>query len=147
MAVSDSPVKVPQWEHFPHAADVGIRGWGTSLAEAFEQGALALTAVVAPLDSIQPTEKITLECCAEDREVLFLEWLNKIIYRMATENMLFNQFKLNIVKDKLTAELWGEPMDCLRHQPAIEVKGATFTCLAVKQVQPNRWYAQCVVDV
>ena len=35
-----------QWEHFPHDADVGVRGWGATAAEAFEQAAQALTAVV-----------------------------------------------------------------------------------------------------
>ena len=34
------------WEHFPHDADVGVRGFGATAAEAFEQAALALTAVV-----------------------------------------------------------------------------------------------------
>ncbi|MFQ6606283.1 MAG: archease [Fidelibacterota bacterium] len=137
----------PNWEHFPHEADVGIRGWGTTLAEAFEQAALALTAVVTPLDVIQPTKKISLECWAMDQEVLFLEWLNEIIYFMATENMLFSKYELKITRDRLTAELWGEPLDYSRHQPAVEVKGATFTCLEVKRVQPHQWYAQCVVDV
>jgi Archease protein family (MTH1598/TM1083) len=32
------------WEHFPHGADIGIRGWGSALAAAFEQAALAATA-------------------------------------------------------------------------------------------------------
>ena len=26
-----------RWEHFPHSADVGIRGHGATLAESFEQ--------------------------------------------------------------------------------------------------------------
>jgi len=147
MTLPDSPVKIPTWEHFPHKADVGLRGWGRSLAEAFEQAALALIDVVTQLDSIHPRERISLECNAPDREILFLDWLNKIIYLMATENMLFNKFKLNINKNKLTAELWGEPVDYHRHQPTVEVKGATFTCLEVKQLQPDQWYAQCVVDV
>jgi hypothetical protein len=34
------------WEHFPHDADVGVRGRGLTAAEAFEQAAQALTAVI-----------------------------------------------------------------------------------------------------
>jgi hypothetical protein len=41
------------WEQFPHDADVGLRGWGATLAEAFEQAALALTGVVTDAD-VQP---------------------------------------------------------------------------------------------
>lgn len=35
------------WEHYSHEADIGIRGSADSLASAFEQAALALTAVIA----------------------------------------------------------------------------------------------------
>jgi SHS2 domain-containing protein len=28
------------WEHFPHGADVGVRGFGATAAAAFEQAAL-----------------------------------------------------------------------------------------------------------
>jgi tRNA-splicing ligase RtcB (3'-phosphate/5'-hydroxy nucleic acid ligase) len=34
------------WAHFPHEADVGVCGFGATPAEAFEQAALASTAVV-----------------------------------------------------------------------------------------------------
>ena len=33
------PESKARWEHFPHDADVGVRGWGTTAAEAFEQAA------------------------------------------------------------------------------------------------------------
>lgn len=38
-----------RWEHFPHQADIGVRGMGATLAQAFEQAALALTAVIVDL--------------------------------------------------------------------------------------------------
>ena len=41
---------IPHWEHFPHEADMGVRGHGASREQAFEQAALALTAVIADLD-------------------------------------------------------------------------------------------------
>ena len=47
--ITDSALPAAQngeWEHFPHDADVGLRGWGATPAEAFEQAAYALTAVV-----------------------------------------------------------------------------------------------------
>ena len=40
-------MREPQWEHFAHEADIGIRGFGASKAEAFERAALALTAIPA----------------------------------------------------------------------------------------------------
>jgi len=44
------------WEHFPHEADVGIRGFGATLAEAFEQAALAMSAT-AKLGAIPHEDK------------------------------------------------------------------------------------------
>jgi SHS2 domain-containing protein len=47
---------------------------------------------------------------------------------------------------ELTATACGEPVDAARHEPAVEVKGATYTALAVAQAD-GQWCAQCVVDV
>jgi tRNA nucleotidyltransferase (CCA-adding enzyme) len=70
------------WEHFPHEADVGLRGFGPTLGIAFEQAALALTAVVTDHVIADKTE-VEVVCDAPDVELLFVEWLNAIIYEMA----------------------------------------------------------------
>ena len=134
------------WEHFPHDADVGIRGWGTSAAEAFEQAALALTAVVTHA-TVAPHESVDVTCEAPDIELLFVEWLNAIIYEMAVRKMLFSRFAVRIDDRRLAATLWGEPVDVVRHAPACEPKGATYTALQVWQDPNGRWSAACVVDV
>jgi SHS2 domain-containing protein len=48
---------------------------------------------------------------------------------------------------QLSATAWGEPLDALRHRPAVEVKGATYTALSVARRNDGAWVAQCVVDV
>ncbi|MGO8858933.1 MAG: archease [Steroidobacteraceae bacterium] len=134
------------WEHFPHEADVGIRGFGATLAEAFEQAALAMSATVCELGVIKAQESITIECEAPDRELLFVEWLNALIYQMSTRKMLFSRFSVQLDGGQLHAEAWGEPVDRTRHEPAVEIKGATYTSLRVAQ-QAGEWVAQTVVDV
>jgi tRNA nucleotidyltransferase (CCA-adding enzyme) len=135
------------WEHFGHMADIGVRGFGPTLAEAFTQAALALTAVVCDPATVRPLESVTLRCEAADPEFLFVDWLNAIVYEMATRQMVFGRFDLNIDDGVLTATLWGEQLDRERHQPAVEIKGATFTELAVTRQPDGLWRAQCVVDV
>jgi len=134
-----------RWEHFPHAADVGVRGFGASAAEAFEQAALALTAVVTHAD-VRPINAVEVSCEAPDIELLFVEWLNAMIYEMAVRKMLFSRFAVAISGDKLRGILWGEPVDVARHQPACEPKGATYTALKVA-VDDGVWSAACIVDV
>jgi len=135
------------WEHFSHEADMGIRGRGASKEEAFEQAALAVTAVITDLDKVEPRESITVGREEADDELLFAEWINALVYEMATRKMLFSRFRVAFAGHALIAEAWGEPVDVAKHQPAVEVKGATYTALRVRQELGGEWVAQCVVDV
>lgn len=135
------------WENFPHDADVGVRGWGATAAEAFEQAARALTAVVTTHAEVQPRIPIQVTCEAPDLELLFVEWLNAIIYEMAVRHMLFGRFKVKIDGRRLEGTLWGEPVDVERHAPACEPKGATYTALRVAEDASGTWSAACIVDV
>ncbi|OGS95375.1 MAG: archease [Gallionellales bacterium RIFCSPLOWO2_02_FULL_57_47] len=135
------------WEHFPHQADIGVRGLGATLEQAYEQAALALTAVITDLADVAPEEMIRLSCEAPDAELLLVDWLNSLIYEMVTRNMLFSRFEVHLEGNRLTAQAWGEALDVARHHPAVEVKGATYTALKVAQQPDGGWLAQCVVDV
>lgn len=135
------------WSHFHHEADIGVRGRGSSCEEAFEQAAIALTAVVTDPESVSCTETVSIACEANDIELVFVDWLNMLVFEMATRKMLFSQFKVSLDGLKLKATACGEAINVDRHQPAAEVKGATYTELAVAEDSPGQWRAQCVVDV
>ena len=129
------------WEHFEHGADIGVRGFGASKAEAFEQAALAMTAVVTDLASVQPLESVAIRCEAPDDELLLAEFLNALIYEMSTRKMLFGRVSIRIDGASLSGEARGERVDVARHRPAVEIKGATYTALRVAQ-ENGRWVAQ-----
>lgn len=135
------------YEHFPHGADIGVRGRGASLEEAFEQAALALTAAVTDPGNVATADMIELECEAPDSELLLADWLNAIVYEMATRDMLFGRFEVRIDAGRLRGRAWGERIDVARHDPAVEIKGATLTGLRVAREPDVGWLAQCVVDV
>jgi len=136
-----------RWEHFPHQADMGVRGIGPTKAEAFAQAALALTAVITDPGAVAAKEPVALACEAPDDELLLVDWLNAIVYEIATRRMLFGRFDVRIEGRRLTGVAWGERIEGARHQPAVEVKGATYTALSVRQDPGGAWIAQCVVDV
>ena len=138
---------LPRWQHLEHGADIGVRGYGASLEEAFEQAALALSGIVTDLDKIDSVEAVDIECEAPEFDLLLVDWLNEIVYQMATRNMLFGEFEVRIDGHRLFARLHGEKADQHKHQPAVEIKGATFTELAVSQNDAGDWVAQCIVDV
>ena len=136
-----------RWEHFPHDADMGIRGFGASIDEAFAQAALALSAVITDPAMIAPQTPVDIKAMAPDQELLLVDWLNALIYEMATHKWLFNRFDVRIEDTRLEARAWGERVDVARHKPAVEVKGATYTELRVARLDDGSWLAQCVVDV
>jgi SHS2 domain-containing protein len=146
MSETAAPAAKARWEHFPHGADIGVRGYGASAAEAFEQAALALTAVVTQAP-VEPKTKVEIACEAPDLELLFAEWLNAIIYEMAVRGMLFGGFAVRISGTHLDGTLWGEPVNVAWHAPACEPKGATYTALKVAADDNGVWSAGCIVDV
>jgi SHS2 domain-containing protein len=135
------------WEHFQHMADIGVHGRGSTLAEAFEQAALAMTAVVTDPSRVRAETAVEVTCSAPDPELLLVDWLNAWVYAMATRRMLFSRFSVTLYDGELRGIGWGEPLDRERHRPAVEIKGATYTELRVWQAQDATWHARCVVDV
>jgi SHS2 domain-containing protein len=136
-----------RWEHFPHEADMGVRGRGDTLAEAFAATAEAMIAVVTDPAGVIPEARVEIDCSAPDQEVLLYDFLNAIIYEMAVSGLLLARFRVHIDGRQLRAEAWGERADRARHQPAVEIKGATFTELAVRRMGDGSWVAQCVLDI
>jgi tRNA nucleotidyltransferase (CCA-adding enzyme) len=134
------------WAHFSHDADIGVVGIGPTKAEAFRQAAFALTAVITDPANVKPEQPVPVFCQAGSDELLLVEWLNALVFEMAVRTMLFGEFTVDIDGGELRATAYGEPVDTVRHEPAVEVKGATLTALEVRE-SPEGWRVQCVVDV
>ena len=136
-----------RWEHFAHDADMGIRGFGPTPAKAFEQAALAMTAVVTDVGLVQLEKEIEIELEAPKLDLLFIDWINALVFEMADKRMVFGAFRVDINNGRLKGKALGEKVSRERHAPAVEVKGATFTELVVVEERPGLWRAQCVIDV
>ena len=135
------------WEHFPHAADMGVRGIGRTKNEAFEEAAKALVALTTDIEQVSPREKVDVSLSAPDEEQLLVEWLDSLIFEMATRRRVFSRFEVRIDGGKLEGTLWGEPRDESLHSTGVEVKGPTFTELYVGVGEDGLWVAQLIVDV
>jgi tRNA nucleotidyltransferase (CCA-adding enzyme) len=115
--------------------------------EAFAQAAVAMTAVIADPEKVEPKEAVDIICRDDDDEMLFVGWISSLLYEMATRNMLFSRFDVQFTDDGLEARAWGEPVDIGKHEPAVEVKAATYAGLQVGRDNDGNWVAQCIVDV
>ena len=84
----------PHWQHFEHKADIGIRGFGNTPAEAFAQAALAMSAIITELSLVADKDKVAIVCEDEELDLLFVDWLNAVIYEISTRQMLFSRFQV-----------------------------------------------------
>lgn len=134
------------YETFEHLADIGVRGYGKSLEEAFGNGAKAMFSVIADINAVKPSERTEVHCEAEDPEMLFVEWLNSLLSAAHLSGALFCNFKVEIKDRKLKGWAWGERLDQERHHVMTEVKAATYSMLKVGR-EGDVYIAQCVVDV
>jgi len=134
------------FETFEHEADIGIRGFGSSPEEAFGNAAAALYSVMVDLDLVDQKEFRGVNVSADDREQLLVEWLNALLAVSDIERMVFSRFEVRIEGNRLAGTAWGEHLERDRHRAHVEVKGATYHQLSVRE-EEGRFVAQCVVDV
>lgn len=137
--------RTTRWEHYDHGAGIGVRGFGATKAEAFEQAGLALMAMVADLRCIGQFEVVRIDCEAADDEVLLVDWLNALVEQRVTRRLVFSRFVVRIDGNRLRAQAWGEAIDPERHQPAAELKRASRATLRVAR-HGEGWLAQSVVE-
>jgi protein archease len=135
-----------RFETFEHEADIGIRGFGKTIGEAFGNAALALYSVMVNINEVKQREKKSLVASAPDIELLLVEWLNSLLSLSDIERIFFSKFEVVIEGLSLRGTAWGESLDRARHEPKVEVKGATYHMLSVKK-EAGTYVAQCVVDV
>ncbi|MFX0122758.1 MAG: archease [Candidatus Hodarchaeota archaeon] len=135
------------YEYFEHQADIGIRGKGTTLAEAFEQAALAMFEIMVETKELQTNKPQIVTVEGNDLNELLIAWLSELLFLKDVEGKMFSRFVIeSINKNKLVAKIYGEPINHSRHKLKLEVKAATYTQLLIEK-KDDFWIAQCLVDV
>ncbi len=138
--------KTLSYEYFEHQADIGIRGKGQTLAEAFEQAALAMFEIMVETKELQSSKPQLVEVEGNDLNDLLIAWLSELLYLKDVEGKMFSRFEIkSIEKNRLVAKVYGEPI-ASSQKLKLEVKAATWTQLAIEK-NNEIWIAQCLVDV
>lgn len=138
------------FEHFEHKADIGIRGFGGTIEEAFEEAAKAMTDVIVDVRTVGKEKKEVIEATGTDEGALFVAFLNQLLYIKDTKKLIFSTFIVKIEKQNgklaLKAKAAGTVLDSKKHNYKVDVKAATYSELKVAK-QGARWVVQCIVDV
>ena len=120
-----------KFEFLEHTADVYIRAHGKTMEEAYENAALATFEVMTETDKISQAGAQTLEVEAEDQYALLYNWLEALLVKFETENMLYSKFQITDWKEteeifKFKAKVWGEKFDPQKHPQRVGVKAVTY---------------------
>jgi SHS2 domain-containing protein len=141
------------WSTFEHDADIGVRGEGSSISDAFEMAALALGSLVTHPQSVKPQQTFEVSATSQDLEFLLVAFLNELIFELEARGMVLAECQCKVTGEgpfHVAAVLRGEPLDPSRHELTVLPKGATLTQLQVARLgtpEEPRWTAQCIVDV
>jgi len=120
-----------KFEFLEHTADVYIRAHGKTIEEAYENAALAMFEVMTDTDKITHMQEDALEVEAEDQYALLYSWLEALLVKFETENMLYSKFQITNWKEtdenfKFKAKIWGEKFDPKKHPQRVGVKAVTY---------------------
>lgn len=133
------------WEHVQAGADLGVRGIAATKAGAYEQAALALSAVAADPGAIQENERVEIECEGADDESLLVAWLDAVIAEMAARHMVFARFHVELHPRRLVGSAVGERVAVDHAHAGRALQRATFNNVRVARLGSGEWLAQAVV--
>ena len=139
------------YTYLDHEADVGIRAIGSTLEEAFEEGAKAMLNVMWDISTIEERQNVSIGSEARDIPELFVEALNEILFKQDVEGLALARFQVNGIsmmngRYRLTGIAYGEPRNFEKHTVKTEVKAATYAGLKYENKE-GKHILQCVVDV
>jgi SHS2 domain-containing protein len=128
-----------------HTADVKIRATAPTLETLFSEALAALMQVLYGPDRKGGIKReIALE--AEDNESLLMDFLSEVLYLAEVDGLVFSGAEIHISGSKLTALLDGEHFDRSRHALGTEVKGISYSGLAIAH-DANGYKLDIVFDV
>ncbi len=137
-----------RFEFFDHTADIGVRVYGNSLAELFENAASAMYEVLGRLHKPESNLHKSVDFQAESAEDLLHDWLADLLYEVEANHVLYDDFQFHeLTPHRVKATLRGGPIDFTRSQTNEEIKAVTYHQLRVESQPDGSWRATVIFDV
>jgi SHS2 domain-containing protein len=135
------------WEQFEVEADVGVRGWGPTRADAVAQVTLGVFALLVDPAQVEPRERREVRAQADGPEALLVSWIDECLYVHEIEGFVASSVTMTVCADTVAhGVLSGEPLDPARHHLGTVVKGATYHQVGLT-VRDGVHEARVIVDV
>ncbi len=136
-----------RYEQFGHTADIGVRAFGKSKKELFENAAYAMFDIIADLDGLKGSSSQEISLTAANPEELLVAWLDELLFHFYTKQIIFSKFDITEFSDtRLKAAVSGRPIGANRNRLRTEIKAATYSDLAIKNTDDG-YSVEIIFDV
>jgi SHS2 domain-containing protein len=138
-----------RFELFDHTADIGMRAYGKSLKEVFENAAYGMFSIMADLKNVKEKEKMVINIeNKENLQELLVGYLSELLYYFSAKELIFKRFDIkDITQTYLKSEAFGEFYNQNLHQLKKEIKTITYHTLKVEKLKDSNWFIQVIFDV
>jgi SHS2 domain-containing protein len=133
------------YELIEHTADVGVKAYGKTVAEAFEHAAEAMFDIITDTSTIQAVGQYDIELESPDLEQLLVDWLSKLLFLNDAEDLVFGKFEVTITGARLSARVLGEKYNTKKHRMGVEIKAVTYHMIKVNEKDPI--FVQVLFDI
>ena len=136
-----------RYEIIEHTADIGIKAYGKTLSEAFENIAKGMFDIITDKSEIESVGQYEIKLDAPELEQLLVDWLSELLFLNASQNLVFGFFKVDLDEKnkKLSANVFGEKYDISKHKIGVEIKAVTYHMLEVNNKRP--YHVQVLFDI
>jgi len=144
---SSGDYHTPEFEILEHPADIGFRVRGQTLAQLFENAAVAMLSIAVELDNVCAAEQFLLSASGPDAEALLVNWLNEVLFWTDARGIVFREFRVQEIEPIHVSGIgWGEARDPARHRAKLIIKAVTYHQLKLEHTKQG-WLAEVFLDI
>jgi SHS2 domain-containing protein len=140
-------LRMKVYELIDHTADIGIKVWGRTKKELFQNAAEAMFDLIVDKKTVKIKRTVKLNLKAPDIRELFVSWLRELLYQYSAKRMIFKKITVTDSSDtQINASASGEKIDNKRHIFKNDLKAVTYHGLDIKKTKAG-WQTQVIFDV
>lgn len=140
-------------ETIDHTADIGLRIWGRSPEELFQQAAIGMVSLLVDRERVEAREvREVAIAAASDHEEALVSFLQELLYLYEVRRFVPREVEVvHASAAGVRARLRGEERDRMKHEIRTDIKAVTYHDLAVRcEAAPDgsiRWETVVIFDI
>ena len=136
-----------KYEIIEHTADIGIKAFGKTINESFENASKAMFDIITDNSKIEDIGEYKIKIISTDLDQLLVDWLSELLFLNSANDLIFGTFKIkiNTKNNSINADIYGEKFNKLKHKIGVEIKAVTYHMLEVNNKYP--YSTQVLFDI